>query len=227
MKARIIWIGNKRADSPPFVAELQKNDFNIEVVSSGQQAIKRVPVFHPDLIIVNASSLHRNGKIICHSLRKKIKTLPIVLIIDPGLIDQHDACPNVILELPFTSRKLLNRIAPFIPEHATPAVPSDEKNIIHAGHLRLDLKHRQVRLGSKKVRLTPRLSHILRILMEHPGEVVKREHLFREVWNTKYIGDTRTLDVHISWLRKALEENPREPRYIKTIRRVGYRLDVS
>jgi DNA-binding response OmpR family regulator len=62
--------------------------------------------------------------------------------------------------------------------------------------------------------------------MKHAGEVVEREDLFRRVWNTEYTADTRTLDVHISWLRQAIEEDPRNPRFLKTIRGVGYRLDV-
>jgi DNA-binding response OmpR family regulator len=62
--------------------------------------------------------------------------------------------------------------------------------------------------------------------MESPGIVIEREDLFRKAWNTQYTGDTRTLDVHISWLREALEEDPRHPRFLKTIRGVGYRLDV-
>jgi len=62
--------------------------------------------------------------------------------------------------------------------------------------------------------------------MQHPGELLERGWLFSEVWNTQYTEDTRTLDVHISWLRRALEEDPRNPRILKTIRGVGYRLDV-
>ena len=227
MKARILWIGNKRADGPPFVTELQKKDFDITVVPSGPQAIKSVAIFQPDMIVVNSASLHRNGKIICRSLKKKLNSLPIVLITKPGEVDPKDECANLILELPFTARKLLNRIGPYIPERVVPAIPSDEKNMIHVGHLRLDLKRRQVRSPGKKERLTPRLAHLLQVLMEHPGEVMKREQLFREVWNTEYTGDTRTLDVHISWLRKAIEEDPRKPRFLKTIRRIGYRLDAS
>jgi DNA-binding response OmpR family regulator len=64
------------------------------------------------------------------------------------------------------------------------------------------------------------------MLMNHHGEVVERERLFRQVWNTDYTGDTRTLDVHISWLRQAIEKDPRNPKFLKTIRGVGYRLDV-
>jgi len=80
-------------------------------------------------------------------------------------------------------------------------------------------------VGKRQTSLTPRLVTLLRILMEHPGEVIEREAIFRQVWDTAYTEDTRTLDVHISWLRRAVEIDIRNPRYIKTIRGVGYRLD--
>jgi DNA-binding response OmpR family regulator len=68
---------------------------------------------------------------------------------------------------------------------------------------------------------------LLKILMQNPGTVIERQNLFRQVWDTAYTGDTRTLDVHVSWLRQLLEDDPRHPQYIKTIRGVGYRLDVE
>jgi DNA-binding response OmpR family regulator len=124
----------------------------------------------------------------------------------------------VILELPFTSRKLLNRIAPLL--------PGDGKNIIHVGFIRLDLELKRVRCKGREARLTPRLTHLLRVMMQHAGEAVERQKLFSEVWETQYTGDTRTLDVHISWLREAIEADPRHPQFLKTIRGVGYRLDA-
>ena len=84
-----------------------------------------------------------------------------------------------------------------------------------------------MRCLSKNSKLTPRLVALLHILMDHHGEVVEREHLFKKVWETDYTGDTRTLDVHISWLRRAIELDPLKPKFLKTIRGVGYRLDVN
>ena len=78
----------------------------------------------------------------------------------------------------------------------------------------------------KETQLTPKTADLLEMLMQHPGEVLKREHLFSKVWETDFTDDTRTLDVHISWLRRAIEENPRKPIFIKTLRGIGYRLDV-
>jgi DNA-binding response OmpR family regulator len=93
--------------------------------------------------------------------------------------------------------------------------------------LKLDLDQRRLTTGEKQVSLTPRLVTLLKSLMDKPGEVINRTDLFRLVWETEYIGDTRTLDVHISWLRQAIEEDPRHPKLIKTVRGVGYRLDAD
>ncbi|HEX9011861.1 MAG TPA: response regulator transcription factor, partial [Anaerolineaceae bacterium] len=125
---------------------------------------------------------------------------------------------TVVLSLPFTIQKLANRIRPFL--------PGDEKNLLHVGPVHLDLEQRRVRCLGKQSRLTPRLVNLLRILMEHPGVVVERAELFKQVWDTEYTADTRTLDVHVSWLREAIEVDPRHPHFLKTIRGVGYRLDI-
>ena len=97
---------------------------------------------------------------------------------------------------------------------------------IHAGPVRLDVEKRIVRCLDKQTRLTPRLMRLLKTLMERKGEVVERKALFSQVWETDYTDDTRTLDVHISWLRRAIEVDPEAPKFLKTIRGVGYRLDV-
>jgi DNA-binding response OmpR family regulator len=220
MKARILWVEGKRADSPSFVPTLRKKDYFVETVPTGNAALTRTSEFNPDLIVVNAASLRSNGKRICRSIRERMNSIPIILITDPDeYISKEETLATVILSLPFTARKLINRIAPFI--------PGAGQETLHAGHLRLDLERKRVRCQGKESRLTPRLTRILQILMDHAGEVVERDQLFREAWRTEYTGDTRTLDVHISWLRQAIEEDPRHPRYLKTIRRLGYRLDAE
>ena len=83
-----------------------------------------------------------------------------------------------------------------------------------------------VTYNGREKHLTPRLSKLLKLLMTNVGKVQLREELFKEVWETDYTGDTRTLDVHISWLRQALEEDPRHPNLIVTARGVGYKLII-
>ena len=123
-----------------------------------------------------------------------------------------------IVSLPFTAQKLVNRVKALM--------PGDGNNVVSVGPIRLDLENRRVRSLGKNTKLTPRLITLLQILMDKHGEVVEREALFKKVWETNYTGDTRTLDVHISWLRRAIELDPDNPKFLKTIRGVGYRLDV-
>jgi len=219
MKARILWIEGKRADSPSFVPGVRKKGYAVEVVSTGTEALTRLTDLDPDMVVLNAASMRTSGRRICHSIKEQNGDLPILVITTRELSIDGDPSVSVVLELPFTVRKLLNRIGPLL--------PGDGERMMHVGPLRLDLERRQVRCQGREGRLTPRLASLLKILMEHTGEVLEREQLFRKVWNTEYIGDTRTLDVHISWLRQVIEEDPRNPRFLKTIRGVGYRLDVS
>ncbi len=219
MKVRILWVEGKRAESPPFAPNLRKKGYLVEVVSTGSEALTRLKDYDPDLIVVNAASMRTTGKRICQSLSDKSNGVPVVIISSPENLKQaEDGCANVSLALPFTTRKLLNRI--------TPLLPGDEEQILHVGPIRLFLDRKLVRCQGREATLTPRLAHLLRVFMEHPGEALEREQLFKEVWNTNYTVDTRTLDVHISWLRQAIEEDPRKPRFIKTMRGLGYRLDI-
>lgn|GEM_PF-793054 len=189
-------------------------------VSSGDKAIARLDEKTPDLVLVDAESMRTSGRRICQSIRKKSASLPIILIVEKNGENGEKAQANVVLTSPFTLQKLLNRIRPFLPVE-------ENKDLLVRGPIQLNVEHRWVRNGDRQTSLTPRLVSLLKILMEHPGEVIERKELFRAVWETEYTADTRTLDVHISWLREAIEENPRKPKYILTARGVGYRLDVE
>ena len=215
--ATFLIIEVQHAEIPSFATDLQKKGFLVETTQTGRQAVSRLNKISPDLVVINAASLRSSGVRICRSIHNKNEKLPIILILEPEKTISKEAA-DVILSLPFTVQKLANRIKPLL--------PSDGKNVVHAGPIHLDTERRRVRCLSKNTKLTPRLVSLLNILMDHHGEVVEREHLFKEVWETDYTGDTRTLDVHISWLRRAIELDPLKPKFLKTIRGVGYRLDV-
>ena len=216
-KATLLLIEGRHAEIPSFASDLQKKGFDVETAQNGSQAVARLKEISPSLSVVNAASLRSTGLRICQALRAKDPKLPVVLILGKENHVERDAA-DAVLVLPFTVQKLVNRIKPLL--------PGDGKNVVHVGPVRLDLEHRRVRSLNKSTRLTPRLVALLKMLMEHHGEVVEREILFKKVWETDYTGDTRTLDVHISWLRRAIELDPERPRFLKTIRGVGYRLDL-
>ena len=216
-QATILVIEGRHAEIPSFATDLQKKGFDIRSFQNGSQAVSKIKQISPSLVVINAASLRSTGIRICFSVRKKEPKLPIILILENEKPVDKDLAESV-LALPFTVQKLVNRIKALL--------PSDGKNVVTAGPIQLDLDHKRVRCLSKNAKLTPRLITLLHILMDKHGEVVEREALFKKVWETNYTGDTRTLDVHISWLRRAIELDPNNPKFLKTIRGVGYRLDV-
>jgi DNA-binding response OmpR family regulator len=219
MKHKILCVEGKYAGTPIFASQLEIKGYTVRSVTTGKDALSFLASLKPHVAVVNAPSMRTTGIRICQSLRDNKRKLPIVLIGKEGnMLSAEDVAADVVLALPFTVRKLNNRIKDFLPLQSTKK--------IKAGDLQLDLENHQARCHGRTTHLTPRLSCLLEILMRRVGEVVERDDLFRKVWETDFTDDTRTLDVHISWLRKAIEKDPRRPEYIKTLRGVGYRLDV-
>ncbi len=216
--ATLLIVETKHAEYPCFSASLREKGFTAESYSSGSEAMKCIDAgYSPDVVVINAATLRSTGKRICQAMHEKVSTLPIVLILDPDhSIETTDA--EAIITLPFTVQKLINRISHLL--------PGDSKDSLHAGPIRLDVEKKIVSYKGKRTRLTPRLMRLLRILMEHRGEVVERKSLFSQVWETDYTDDTRTLDVHISWLRRAIELDHKKPVHLKTVRGIGYQLDA-
>ena len=219
MHAKVLWVEGRWVSNPSFIPVLRSKGFSVDTVSNGKQALSQIKKQEPAIVVVDAASMRTSGTRICKSIRQQVNGMPILLISSPEKsIDEDIDYVNTVLTLPFTSRKLINRIIPLM--------PNEKDQLQKIGNIYLDKSRRQVIAHGKRTSLTPRLLRLLRMLIDHQGEIVDRETLFKKVWRTEYTGDTRTLDVHISWLREALEKNPRKPKLLKTVRGKGYILDV-
>jgi len=119
---------------------------------------------------------------------------------------------DATLEIPVTSRKLLRAVRALL---ARP-------RFLQAGNLSLDMKTRMVKVGGTTIQMPPKEFVLLKSLMMNAGSVLSRKTIMRAVWNTDFMEDTRTLDVHIHWVRKKIEEDPAHPTFIRTVRGVGY-----
>ncbi len=214
---QILLLEAARNSSPLFAEALIRKRFQVEVVRSGEALLQRLSEMRPRVVILNVPSLRSSGKRICRLVREQESRLPIVVILSQG--QSTEGYPaQVHLHLPLTPRKLINRLKPFLDEGG--------EKVVQRGPLRLNVETRHVHILGKTTHLSPRLVRLLQVLMEHAGQVISREALFQQVWETSYAGDMRTLDVHIFWLRQAIEVDPRQPRFLKTIRGEGYRLDL-
>jgi len=214
----VLLIEGKRRLKNNFAQELSDKGFDVATVTSGATALETIPDLMPNVVVINAMSLRTNGLRITNWIRTAWPDLPIILIIaeDEAITNAPQA--NVLLRLPFTVQKLINRLRLFN--------EVKHKHILKKGVLELNTQTAVAHYKDKEAHLTPRCSDLLRVMMEKPGKVLTRKELFSHVWDTDYTGDTRALDVHISWLRNALEENPRQPELIQTIRGIGYKLNL-
>lgn len=155
----------------------------------------------------------------CVDLREACAPLPIVMVVRHGIDPNKLDCADVILVRPFTPRKLLNRISQSLPDNAGEVLTSD--NLI------LNLHTHVLRVGKTEHRLTPMKARLLEEFLRHPGETLSREYLMKNVWQTDYIGDTRTIEVHVRWLRQLVEVDAAQPKLLKTVRGVGYRSTIG
>jgi DNA-binding response OmpR family regulator len=214
----ILIIEGRRGDYASFGEELNDKGYQVFKAPSGKAGLNLLDSTDPDVVIVDAASLRTSGIRICQSIRVAMDTVPIILILERKRSIPKNVDANLVLRLPFTVQKLTNRLSAY---H-----PTDDKFVLHVGPIELNIRTQLVTCHDRQTKLTPRLVKILKMLMENNGKVVGRDPLFTEIWETEYTGDTRTLDVHISWLRKAIEVDPRNPKLIRTERGVGYILDV-
>jgi DNA-binding response OmpR family regulator len=216
--ANILLIESGRPSAPSFAPSLEKKGFDVTVHHKINSAVKAANKARPDVIILDAASMRTSGTRMCRTAREGLDGIPIILISPEGTQPDPGNGSSVTLVQPFTPRKLVNRVHRLL--------PGDERYAIEVGPLKLNLAQRKVKVQGKESRLTPKQAKLLEIFMNNPGKLLTRKHLIREVWLTDYTGDTRTLDVHMSWLRHAIERDPKQPAFLKTIRGMGYRFDL-
>ncbi|MEZ4637015.1 MAG: response regulator transcription factor [Caldilineaceae bacterium] len=190
--------------------------FQFMRVSSQKQAIEEIRATPPHGLLVEIDPGRYNRIRFCNNLRGR---LPQMLIV--AVHKEHDISDGFEFDA-FILR-------PFQPAQASEAIArllgGSRKMYMGVGDLRLDLATRTVYGPLGEQHLPPKLCKLLQVLMERPGEVLSREELMQRVWDTEFLGDTRTLDVHIRWLRERIEENPSRPSRLITVRGAGYRLD--
>ncbi len=222
MKPHILVVEDEAAISEPLAESLERDGFTTEVAASIAEANRCFHAKIPDLVLLDLMLPDGDGRDLCRELRKE-SDVPIVMLTARG--EEMDKV--VSLELgaddyvvkPFSARELVARIRAILRRGHGP----QRKAPLDVGAIHLDPGARTVTKDGSNIELTPREFDLLHLLMQNAGNVVRREEIMDEVWDAHWFGPTKTLDVHISWLRKKLEEDASTPRYITTVRGVGFR----
>ena len=222
MGALILLVEGKRAGTRSLQAAIKKAGHSVIISHTGSEALELVKTQQPQLVVFDASTMRSNGVRSCRRIHKRLEDVPIIHCRAEDMPLEESAEADVYLQLPFTPRKLLNRVRALLPAEDT------EDQIVRVGPITLYLGKRSVHVvGRGEHTLTPKLTGLLHEMMLTPNEVITRKQIMRNVWKTDFLGDTRTLDVHIRWIREIVEANPKRPRILKTVRGQGYMLKIN
>lgn len=207
---------------------LLQEGYEVVRASNGQEALQQVQLTKPNLIVLDLMLPQLSGLEVCRLLRREHNDVPIIMLTAKGeeidrVIGLEVGADDYLIK-PFSLRELVARIKALLRRSKTGDSDSKQAKVYQHQDLMVNLSEHRVTVGERLVELSPKEFKILAMLMSTPGRVFSREELLEQVWGLDFYGDTKTVDVHIRWLREKIEEDPSSPKYVQTVRGFGYRL---
>ncbi len=213
--------------------QLSKQGYAVITAADGENALVQAREKHPDLIILDIMLPKMDGFEVCRNIRKELNTPILMLTARDDEIDRVvglEVGADDYLIKPFSMRELMARVKALLRrvrliKEDTALANTNKTEIMRFGSLSIDLDRHEVRRENEVINLKPKEYELLVCLAKHPGRVYTREMLLEQIWGWEYIGDSRTVDVHIRWLREKIEVDPSNPKHLITIRSAGYRFE--
>lgn len=217
-------------DDEPIIIEsltysLTREGFEVVTASDGPQALDQFEAAHPDLVILDVRLPGMDGLEVCRRMRS---ASPVPIIMLTALGNELDRVVGLevgaddYLPKPFSFRELLARIRSVLRRVELDQHPG-KSGCLQVGNLRVDSGSRRVYKCDQEIQLSTREFDLLSLLMSQAGQAISRDELIRTVWGPDWSGDSRTLEVHVRWLRLKIENDPTVPRFVQTVRGYGYR----
>lgn len=232
---RVLVVDDEQTLVDAIAFNLRREGLEVIVANTGTQALERMSD-GPDAVVLDVMIPEIDGFEVCRKIRKT-STVPILFLSARGeeidrVVGLEIGADDYLVK-PFAMRELVARVRAMLRRRKMVAPPGDGGQpvavgptggqLIHHGDLSIDLARRQVTLAGKLVTLNPKEFDLLAYFARHAGVVMSRTALLREVWGYEHRMDTRTVDVHVSWLRQKLERDPGRPKWFQTVRGHGYR----
>lgn len=225
MKPKILLVEDEPGLVLTLTDRLSSEDYDVETASDGEAGLERALASEHDLIILDVMLPRKNGLDVCRDLRQKNIQTPILMLTARGQVTDKVVGLKLgaddYVTKPFELIELLARIEALL--RRAPAASVTAPDTYHFGPVRIDFRRAEVDREGQQVDLSSLEFKLLHYLIEHRGTVISRDTLLDEVWGYDAMPSTRTVDVHVAWLRQKLEPNPRHPQFILTVHGLGYK----
>jgi len=223
---RILVVEDEESFSDPLSYLLRKEGYEVAVAATGTAALEEFDRAGADLVLLDLMLPGLSGTEVCRQLRSQSNVPVIMLTAKDGEIDKVvglELGADDYVTKPYSSRELLARIKAVLRRRSEPAelLPAS----LQAGRVRMDVDRHVVTVDGEQVPLPLKEFELLELLMRNAGRVLTRMQLIDRVWGSDYVGDTKTLDVHVKRLRAKIEADPGNPRLLTTVRGLGYKLE--
>jgi len=222
----VVLVEDDQSIAESLVRALKGLGYGVQHAADGKSGLEMALSSQPDLVILDIMLPVMDGWEVCKALRKT-SVVPILIL--TALNEEIDRILGLelgaddYLTKPFSTRELIAHIKALLRRVEFDAAKANHKNLITINDLKIEIEQRKVFKGDRQLNLRFKEFELLSLLVNNLNEAVTRAEIFDKVWGTEWLGDMRTLDVHIRWLREKLEDDPGNPKYIQTVRSVGYR----
>jgi two-component system response regulator RegX3 len=224
---RLLVVEDEQSISDPLAYMLTREGFDVGVAATGPAALEEFARSGADLVLLDLMLPGLSGTEVCRALRASSSVPIIMLTARDSEVDKVvglELGADDYVTKPFSHRELVARIRAVLRRRAEPDVPSAAGELA-AGPVRMDVDRHLVTVDGRPVQLPLKEFELLELLMRNPGRVLTRAQLIERIWGADYVGDTKTLDVHVKRLRAKIEAEPGTPVHLLTVRGLGYKLE--